>query len=118
MNVPAPQMVQLPVKIEHDDVVDASGWVADVDIGHWFPYGAKYTRVVKMPGASRRLSNQFTVLTSRRHGRAAVNYCALGLFRRAVRGNILVIRHQNRSSELATNLHPCEKQFVHIIVDK
>ncbi|TFK87789.1 hypothetical protein K466DRAFT_490214, partial [Polyporus arcularius HHB13444] len=118
MNVLAPRLIQLPLRTEPDDVFEASGWVEDVDVAHWFPHGARYTRVVKMPGACRKLSNQFTVVTAKDQRRCALNFCVLRRFGRFVRGNVLVIRHRSRLPELATNMSSCEKQFVDVIVDE
>ncbi len=117
-DVDRPRMVQLPVFTEPDDVVNASGWVADVKTTHWFPRGNSCTRVDKLPSAERPLRNGYTIVTSQFPHQAPINKCIRERFGRVVRGNVLVLRHRFRSPLLVANLHSCERQFVEILVEQ
>ncbi|RPD77254.1 hypothetical protein L226DRAFT_521839 [Lentinus tigrinus ALCF2SS1-7] len=117
-NIDRPRLVKFPVWTDPDNPPDASGWVGDVDLKHWFPHGTKYVRVDNLPGTRRALKNRFTVVVSKLPGRAPRNNCVLESFARLVRGNVLVLRHSYRLPELVTNIHSSERQFVDLIVDQ
>ncbi len=117
-NVTQPRMVQLPVSVDYDDAVDATGWVADVNTGQWFPHGSVYSGHDRVPGSPRQLKNRYTVVTSGHKGRAPMNKCVMDRFGLLVHGNVLVLRHASREPVRVTNMHSSERQFVDIIVEQ
>ncbi len=117
-NVAQPRMVQLPVSVDYDDAVDATGWVADVNTGHWFPHGSLYSGLDRLPGCTRRLRNSYTVVTSGHKERAPLNKCLMNRFGLLVHGNVLVLRHASRQPVRVTNMHSSERQFVDILLEQ
>ncbi len=117
-NIGQPRMVQLPVSTDYSDSVDATGWVADVDTTHWFPYGSVYTTIDRMPGSARQLKNRYTVVRSKHEERTPLNKCLMERFGLLVHGNVLVLRHSSRRPVQATSMHSSERQFVDVMVEK
>lgn len=111
-------MVQLPLLIDYNDVVDATGWVADVESAHWFPHGSHYTKVNNFPGSSRLLRNGYSVVTALDQAQALRNECVQGRFGLSVGGNVLVLRHAYYRPWQVTNLHSSERQFVDLLVER
>ncbi|RDX53636.1 hypothetical protein OH76DRAFT_1342947, partial [Lentinus brumalis] len=117
-NVAQPRMVQLPVSVDYDDAVDATGWVADVITDHWFPHGSVYSGVDRLPGCTRPLKDRYTIVTSGRKERAPLNKCLMDRFGVLVHGNVLILRHASRQGVRVTNMHSSERQFVDIILEQ
>ncbi|RPD53767.1 hypothetical protein L226DRAFT_525842 [Lentinus tigrinus ALCF2SS1-7] len=88
-NMDRPRLVKFPVYTDPDNPRDATGWVADVELNHWFPHGTKFVRVDNLPGSGRLLKNRYTVVVSRLPERAPRNNCVLERFGRLVWGNVL-----------------------------
>ena len=111
-NMKCPTMVQLPVFVDYDDALDATGWVADVSTAHWFPRGATYTKIEKLPGLERQLENCYTIVTSANAEYAPPNKCMLARLGLSMCGNVIVLRHARRQPMRVSNMHYSERQFV------
>ncbi|KAI0706599.1 hypothetical protein C8Q76DRAFT_629737, partial [Earliella scabrosa] len=114
-----PRLIRLPLNEEiigHTD--PALPWPEDVDVRHWFPHGARYTRITCVPGSDFALYNDYTVITSASPRRSPVNstvYHLLGLY---LRGNVVVVKHSARRLLRVCNIHHAETRFVDLLIQR
>lgn len=116
--IPTPRLVKLPVRVDYNNPVDASGWVDDVDTSHWFPHGVQYTKVDSLPGCTKSLRNAYTIVTSSQQDLGPHNRCVFANLGIDIRGNVVVIRHSSQNAVRATNLHSAERQFLDVLLER
>ncbi|KAI0710065.1 hypothetical protein C8Q76DRAFT_695191 [Earliella scabrosa] len=62
-----------PVSHEYDIGSRIIGWVDDVDLDRWFPFGYRVERVHLFPGTDFPLYNDYSIITSRRERESPPN---------------------------------------------
>ncbi len=116
--MPRARSIRLPVFVQHDDDLLATGWVTDVHTGPWFPHGTTFTQVHTFPGTTTELTNDYTIVTTAQPRRAPLNHAIQSCMHIAFRGNVLVLRHGQRHPLMATNVHYAERGLIQQVVQQ
>ncbi len=108
--------IRLPCASNPDDDPRSTGLVDDVRVSPWFPHGTIYNHIHDVPGTLLTLTNDYTVITSRRHYRSPTNQVILASLDAQTTGNVIVLRHHNRYRMSVTNVHSSERRMIDYVV--
>ncbi|KAI0708383.1 hypothetical protein C8Q76DRAFT_626864 [Earliella scabrosa] len=110
------RLIRLPIRNRIDHTVRP--WCEDIEIGHWFPFGARLRRVDTIAGSTFSLVNDYTIFTSTFESGCPLNGTIrdqMGLF---LRGNVLVVRHCSREQLCVCRVSRPEMRFVDLVVQR
>ncbi len=108
--------IRLPCANDPHDDPRSTGLIDDVRVSPWFPHGTVYNRVHDVPGTLLTLTNDYTIITSRRHLRSPTNQVIHASLDAQTTGNVIVLRHHHRYRMSVTNIHSSERRMIDYVV--